>query len=143
MKENLSISLLTDKHIPEIALLGQQLNPKLTLAQLEDYLREMFQFSAYRCFGLFQHQKLVGVSSGWITVRFYSGKQLEIDNVVIDQTLQSQGLGSYFLDWIENWARANHCKTIELNTYLQNAKSHKFYFNNGFTILGFHFWKPL
>ncbi len=42
---------------------------------------------------------------------------------------------------IELWAKNNDCKTIELNTYVQNEKSHKFYFNQGFHILGFHFQK--
>jgi hypothetical protein len=141
MREELTFEILTVKNIAEISVLGQQLNPKMTLEQIQNLLNEMFTLPTYRCFGLFLNKKLVGISSGWITVRFYSGKQLEVDNVIIDNSLQSKGLGKQFFDFIENWAKENSCETIELNTYVQNSKSHKFYFNLGYSILGFHFWK--
>ena len=143
MKEKLTFKILTQESITEISVLGQQLNPKLTLEHIQNYFKEMFEFSTYNCFGLYQKEKLVGISSGWTTVRLYSGKQLEVDNVIIDNTLQSKGLGKQFFEFIENWAKQNNCKTIELNTYAQNSKSHKFYFNLGYSILAFHFQKHL
>ncbi len=143
MKEELTFEILTVENIAEISVLGQQLNPKMTLEQIKNLLNEMFTLPTYRCFGLFLNKKLVGISSGWITVRFYSGKQLEVDNVIIDNSLQSNGFGKQFFDFIENWAKENSCETIELNTYVQNSKSHKFYFNLGYSILGFHFWKHI
>ena len=143
MKEELTFEILTVENIAEISVLGQQLNPKMTLEQIQNLLNEMFTLPTYRCFGLFLNKKLVGISSGWITVRFYSGKQLEVDNVIIDNSLQSNGFGKQFFDFIENWAKENSCETIELNTYVQNSKSHKFYFNLGYSILGFHFWKHI
>ena len=103
----------------------------------------MFEFDNYQCFGLFENRKLIGVTSGWVTVRLYSGRQLEIDNVIIDPSLQSKGFGKAFMEEIEAWAKSNACKTIELNTYTQNHKSHKFYYNQGFRILGFHFQKEI
>ena len=143
MKEEVTFEILTVENIAEISVLGQQLNPKMTLEQVQNLLSEMFTLPTYRCFGLFLNKKLVGISSGWITVRFYSGKQLEVDNVIIDNSLQSKGLGKQFFEFIENWAKENSCETIELNTYVQNSKSHKFYFNLGYSILGFHFWKHI
>lgn len=143
MKEELTFEILTEKNIAEISVLGQQINSKLTLEQIQKFLNEMFSLPTYKCFGLYLDKKLVGISSGWITVRFYSGRQLEVDNVVIDNSLQSKGLGKQFFDFIENWAKQNGCEAIELNTYVQNSKSHKFYFNLGYSILGFHFWKQI
>ncbi len=143
MKEEINFKILSVNDIREISILGQQLNSQLTVYQVQDFLKEMFTYSSYKCFGLFYNENLIGISSGWITVRLYSGKQLEIDNVIIDKTLQSKGLGTIFMNYIEMWAKNNNCKTLELNTYIQNAKSHKFYFNTGFSILGFHFWKQI
>ncbi len=143
MDENLTFKLLTEAHIPEIAILGHQLNPKLSLETIAAYQKDMFQFPTYHCFGLFRNDNLIGISGGWITIRFYSGKQLEVDNVIIDSTIQSKGYGKLFFNFIEEWAKQNSCKTIELNTYVQNSKSHKFYMNLGYSILGFHFWKQL
>ena len=141
MVEQLTFKLLTRANIPEISILVKQLNPKLTLEEINNYQKEMFGFPTYYCFGLFKEKKLIGISSGWITVRFYSGKQLEVDNVIIDNKLQSKGYGKWFFNLIEKWAKQNGCNTIELNTYVQNSKSHKFYYNLGYIILGFHFNK--
>ena len=96
MKENLTFKLLTKGHIPEIAILGQQLNPGLTLEEVKAYQKEMFDFPNYHCFGVFIADKLIGISSGWITVRLYSGKQLEVDNVIINRDVQSKGFGKKF-----------------------------------------------
>lgn len=143
MKKEFKLILLTDKNIVEIAKLGKQLNPKLSIEKIESYLKEMFTFSNYNCFGLYQNKKLIGISSGWVTVRLYCGKQLELDNVIIDNKLQSKGLGTHFFELIENWANEQNFDSIELNTYVQNSKSHKFYFNKGFSIIGYHFQKKL
>lgn len=143
MNEKIEFKILSIKELNEISVLGQQLNSKLTLEQIQLYLNQMFGQPNYICFGVFLNEKLIGISSGWTTVRFYSGKQLEVDNVIIDSNVQSKGIGKQFFQFIENWAKENDYKTIELNTYVQNSKSHKFYFNLGFSILGFHFWKNI
>lgn len=143
MNEKIEFKILSIKELNEISVLGQQLNSKLTLEQIQLYLNQMFEQPNQICFGVFLKEKLIGISSGWTTVRFYSGKQLEVDNVIIDSNVQSKGIGKQFFQFIENWAKENDYKTIELNTYVQNSKSHKFYFNLGFSILGFHFWKNI
>lgn len=143
MNEKIEFKILSIKELNEISVLGQQLNSKLTLEQIQLYLSQMFEQPNYICFGVYFNEKLIGISSGWTTVRFYSGKQLEVDNVIIDSNVQSKGIGKQFFQFIENWAKENDYKTIELNTYVQNSKSHKFYFNLGYSILGFHFWKNI
>lgn len=132
-------SLDSDAIVP----LANKLHPSTDAGKISAYLAEMFNFPTYHCFGLWQGEKLVAMSNGWITVRFYSGKQLEVDNVIVDPGLRSKGVGKFFFTCIEEWANRHDCKTIELNTYVQNSKSHKFYFNEGYAILGFHFQKML
>lgn len=143
MNATIEFVILSKNDINGIAKLGKQLNPKLSEEELQEYLLQMFAFDNYICFGVYQDGQLVGVSSGWTTIRFYSGKQLEVDNVIIDEVHQSKGLGKLFFEFIEDWAKKHGYKTIELNTYVQNSKSHKFYYNQGFSILGFHFWKRI
>ena len=143
MKNDLKLEILAEDKIPEIASLLKQLNPNLTIEVISGFLKEMFALKNYVCFALYNSDKLIGVSSGWLTIRIYSGRQLEVDNVIIDSSAQSQGFGKIFFGFIESWAKQHKCETIELNTYVQNSKSHKFYFNNGFSILGFHFRKQI
>lgn len=143
MESRLTCKLLNDKYISEIAVLGNQLNPKISVEEIKAFQEGMFQLDTYQCFGLFLENQLIGMCSGWITIRYYSGKQLEVDNVIIDNTIQSKGYGKIFFEFIEEWAKQNNCKTIELNTYVQNSRSHKFYFNLGYSIIGYHFQKKL
>lgn len=143
MTDKIEFKILSRNEIEEISILGQQLNSKLTLEETKVYLNQMFEFNNYMCFGALLNGHIVGISSAWTTIRLYSGKQLEVDNVIIDNRLQSKGIGKLFFNFIEEWARENSYKTIELNTYVQNSKSHKFYFNLGYSILGFHFWKHI
>lgn len=129
--------------IDALVPLANKLHPQLPAATVRGFIEEMFAFPTYHCFGLWQDGALVAMSNGWITVRIYSGKQLEVDNVIVDPDLRSKGVGKFFFEHINAWAIANGCQTIELNTFVQNAKSHKFYFNEGYVILGFHFQKKL
>ena len=48
--------------------------------------------------------KIIGISSGWTFIRIYCGKQLELDNVVINKKLQAKGFGKLFFDKIEEWS---------------------------------------
>lgn len=129
------------RDIPELLPLVQQLNPKTSRLVLQQRFEEMFTYPNYHCFGLITQAEIVGITGGWITTRLYCGRQLELDNVVMRNDIQSKGYGTKLLALVEAWARENGCSTIELNTYTTNARSHKFYFNSFFTILGFHFQK--
>ncbi|MCX2678434.1 GNAT family N-acetyltransferase [Galbibacter sp. EGI 63066] len=143
MEANIHFTFLSEDNIEEIIPLAAQLNPNKTEAELRQLLREMFKLENYRCFGFVIDSKLVGMSSGWISIKLYSGKQLELDNVIIDSSIQSKGLGRQFLSHIEKWAKQNKFKTLELNSYVDNGRSHKFYFNQGFEIIGYHFQKKI
>jgi GNAT superfamily N-acetyltransferase len=134
---------LTAPDIDAIVPLANKLHPHMDAEAVRACVTEMFSYATYRCFGIWQNDQLVAMSNGWITVRIYSGKQLEVDNVIVDPDLRSQGVGKYFFEHIDRWAIQNGCKTIELNTFVANSKSHKFYFNEGYKILGFHFQKTL
>jgi GNAT superfamily N-acetyltransferase len=66
-----------------------------------------------------------------------------VDHVYIDDAYQGKGLGKRFFEWIYKYVKQKGCEAIELNTYVQNHPSHKFYYNEGFKILGYHFVKKL
>lgn len=124
--------------------LVQELNPSLQEEVLRSRFQEMFSYPSYRCFGLVDEEdKLIGISSGWLSTRLYSGKQLELDNVVIAPEFRSKGYGKVLDELLEQWARDNNCLTMELNSYVSNNRSHRFYINRNYDILGYHFLKKL
>jgi len=126
-----------------IIKLSTQLNYKIEEKVLIRRFHQMIGMENYYCFGLFEDSKLIGISNGWTTNRFYCGKQLEIDNLVIDEEKRSKGYGNLFIKHLENWCSQRSYETIELNSYVENLKSHKFYLNQGFKITEYHFFKEL
>jgi len=110
----------------------------------DDLLKERFSEMVtqnYECAVVYKGEKLIAVSGMWFCTRHYTGKTVEIDHVYIDDGYRNQGLGKQFLNWIYEYVKAKGCNSAELNTYVQNYPSHKFYYNEGFEILGYHFFK--
>ena len=136
-------SLLSSNDIPQIVSLMEVFNEhKFSAEVLKKRFESMFQ-QHYECVGVFEEDRLIGVTGLWYQTRHYSGKSCEVDHVYIDEKHRSGGIGKQLFAFIETHVKAKGCEAIELNTYVQNAASHKFYFNIGFKILGFHFLKEI
>lgn len=112
----------------------------------DDLLKHRFSemiLQNYECAVIYDGKKLVGVSGLWFCTRHYAGKSVELDHVYIEEDYRNRGLGKQFLHWINDYVKQKGVQTMELNTYVQNYPSHKFYYNEGFQILGYHFLKKL
>lgn len=75
--------------------------------------------------------------------RHYAGKSCEPDHVFIKSHFQNKGIGKKIFKFIFDYARERGCETSELNSYVHNFKSHKFYMNHRYVIKGYHFLKKL
>lgn len=125
-----------------IPLIKELTENKFSDSVLEDRFTEMITQN-YECAVVYDGDKLVGVCGLWYCTRHYSGKSVEIDHVYIIEEYRNKGLGKEFMNWIDNYVKNKGCESIELNTYVQNHPSHKFYYNQGFEILGYHFFKKV
>lgn len=133
--------ILEKENINIIIPLVQKLNGnKDSDAILKQRFSEMINQN-YECVVIYDGEKLIGVCGLWYCTRHYSGKSVEPDHVFIEDDYRGQGLGKQFFDWIYSYVKAKGFESIELNTYVANSASHKFYFNEGFKILGYHFLK--
>lgn len=109
---------------------------------LEIRFNDMFTQN-YECIGVFKGDMLIGLCGLWFQTRHYSGKSCEPDHVYIQPEYQGLGLGNKMFDYVEKYCKEKGCESLELNTYVQNTSSHKFYYNLGYKILGYHFFKDL
>lgn len=138
-----TFKIIEKRNINSIIPLVQKLNDyKQSEAILEERFAEMITQN-YECAGIFDGEILIGISGMWFCIRHYSGKSVEVDHVHIDEDYRGQGLGKLFFKWIYNYVKQKGYESVELNTYVQNYPSHKFYYNEGFQILGYHFHKKL
>lgn len=109
---------------------------------LKDRLQDMITQN-YQCAGIFDEEEIVGVAGLWFCTRHYVGKTVELDHVYILEDYRSKGIGKQFMQWINEYSQSKGCNSIELNTYVSNYPSHKFYYNEGMEIWGYHFFKYL
>jgi len=138
--QNIEIKLIPTENILSIIPLLKEINKITSEDILKQRLLEMTTQN-YKCIGMYSNNELVGISGLWFLTRHYSGKTIEPDHVVINSKYRNKGLGKLLFKWIYNYAQSIGYEATELNTFIHNVKSHKFYENEGYKKLGFHYLK--
>jgi GNAT superfamily N-acetyltransferase len=133
---------LAREELPTILPLIQQLNPHQDPAELERRLSMMIPLN-YHCLAAFEGATMVGVCGFWLGTRFWSGEYIDIDNVVVEESRRSQGIGEKMIAWVEAYGRARGCQMAMLDCYVTKYAAHKFYLRQDYQILGYHFAKML
>ena len=123
-----------------LPLIQELMGHKLEDDLLRHRFSEMFQQN-YESFGIYDGDELIGIFGLWFRTRHYAGKSCEQDHVYILPEKRSKGLGREIFQWIFNYCQDRDIETYELNAYVTNYPSHKFYMNLGYEILGYHFVK--
>ncbi|NML22829.1 GNAT family N-acetyltransferase [Pseudoflavitalea sp. G-6-1-2] len=117
-------------------------NHTISMEVLQERLDEMKNHS-YKCIGVYDGEKLIGITGIWILNKFYNGKHIEPDNVMVLPEYRSQKIGELMMNWVHDYGRSQGCIASELNAYVINDKGIRFWINQGYKILGFHFHKKL
>lgn len=140
--ESIVVRKLLEDELSLILPLIEKHNPKIPPEELGRRLQVMMTHG-YHCIAAFEAERLVGVAGYWLGARFYCGEYMDVDNVVVEEALRSKGVGAKMMEWLEEKARSLGCKIIVLDSYVTFAGAHRFYFRQGYEILGFHFKKDL
>ena len=138
-----TFKILPNKDLNTVIPLVYELNEgKINMSLLSSRFNEM-KSQNYECAVIMNEDTVIGVSGLWFCTRHYAGKSVELDHVYIKPEHRNKGLGKQFMDWIYTYAKDKGCNSMELNTYVQNYPSHKFYYNEGYEIWGYHFYKNI
>ncbi len=140
--DGLIVRELSSEEFPLILPLIEKQNAKIPPVELRRRLEQM-RFHHYHCIAAFDGNRIVGVAGYWLGARFWCGEFLDADNVVVDESVRSRGVGKALMDWLEGKARELGCKLLVLDSYVTYARAHKFYFREGYEIVGYHFTKTL
>lgn len=134
------IRLIPREEMETILPFLQLLDASISKETLAERLTEMFN-NNYKCVGIFDNDKLIGVSGLWILTKYYIGKHIEPDNVIIAPEYQNKKIGNMLVEWIHDYGKKNGCVASELNCYITNPKGQKFWVNQGYEIKAFHYRK--
>jgi aminoglycoside 6'-N-acetyltransferase I len=104
--------------------------------QLNLYIKDLACNSNSLNYGLLIDGKLEAVSIGMIK-HWWQGTNYNIEELCVNPNLQGKGIGSRFLDMIENDIKKRGLAGIYLQTDLDKP-SYKFYKKNGFEELDKH-----
>ncbi len=141
---NVEIRLLGPDDLTAAVSLLTDLNPNVP----EGIVRQRFetiqaQHPHYHAYGAFSGASLIGVAGAWVATKIWCGLYLEVDNLVIDPSHRSSGVGTLLLNALEHRAKELGCNILVLDSYVSNSPSHRLYHRLGYEIRGFHFVKEL
>jgi len=134
------IQLIPQDRLEDIFPLLRLLDDKLTDEVLQDRLTGMKTHN-YECVGVYDGDTLIGISGLWILDKYYVGKHIEADNVVIHPDYRNKGIGEQMMEWIYDYGKKQGCVASELNCYVSNHKGVAFWIKQGFRIIGYHMRK--
>lgn len=113
--------------------------------ELEAYSYELDQMLAHN-YGqtcVYKNDVCVALTGFWIGYKLWCGKYMELDNVVVSAKERSTGIGEVLFDHMKNFAEAEGCTMLALDSYTDNFKAHKFFYKKGYIPRGFHFIQVL
>ena len=119
----------------------RQLRPQLPA----DYRAKMLRVFAGGGRMLVAHSNgnVVGVAVWRSAENTFAGVYLYVDDLVTDSAQRSRGVGKALLSHCERIARELGCSDFVLDSGVQRAQAHKFYFREGLVVSAFNFNKSL
>lgn len=104
--------------------------------QLHEYIMDLVGNRNSLTLGLFENDKLIGLSMGSI-MHWYSGTEYYIFEFCVKTDKQGVGIGTAFLKKIEEYVKSKQITHIFLQTE-RNVPAYHFYQRNGFVELKDH-----
>lgn len=115
-----------------------QLRPHLSEQKFIEAIR-IQQSEGYRLVLIQRNQKVAAVVGFRVLHNLAWGRFCFVDDLVTDQQIRSQGLGTELLDWLCQFARSEGCNRLELNSGVQRFDAHRFYLRYRMFISCHHF----
>lgn len=120
----------------------RQLRPQLP-ADYAGRLADVFANGGRLLLAIDGSEAVRGLALWRLIENTYEGRRLYVDDLVCDEAHRSTGVGKALLDALEAEARRRDCDVLALDSGVQRARAHRFYFREGMHIPSFCFRKAL
>ena len=123
--------------------LMRQLRPHIASADefVERCRRQRAQ--GYRLLALWSARECRALAGFRVTESLVHGRFLYVDDLVVDAGERGCGYGAVLMDRLKQEGRSLGCAKLVLDTGLDNALAHRFYFRQGLLAMALRFNTPL
>ena len=130
---------------PGLVALAEPVHRQLRPALPADYVARIGEVCAggARLLAAVEGDRVAGVALWRVFDNTHEGRRLYVDDLVTDEARRSRGIGRVLLNWLEQRARQLGCGVVALESGVQRARAHAFYFREGFSIPSFSLRKAL
>lgn len=132
----------TDAQIAACFAVMAQLRPHLVEAEFVARVRRM-QAQGFQLASLSDGGEVRAVAGFRLLENLSAGRFLYVDDLVTAGAFRSCGHGARLLDWLREYAQAHGCDLLKLDSGVQRAEAHRFYFARRMHIAAYHFTLPL
>lgn len=115
-----------------------ELRPHLQPEEFLQRVRRQRQIAAFKLAYLFD-EEVKAVAGFRISECLASQKYLYVDDLVAKSTERSKGFGGELFDWLVEYAKAEGCDELQLDSRVQRFAAHRFYLNKRMIIEAHHF----
>jgi GNAT superfamily N-acetyltransferase len=132
----------TEEEVRAVSPVVLQLRTHLSKGELVSAVSRMRR-EGYRLIAAYDDEggDPVGAAGFRVYEMLAYGKILYVDDLVVSEDARSGGVGKALIGWLEEEARAQGCTGLHLDSGVQRARAHRFYFREGMAIYNFHFAK--
>jgi GNAT superfamily N-acetyltransferase len=128
----------SDAQILECFPVLAQLRPHLMQENFVDQVLRQNQ-NGYQLASLRQEGQVVAVAGFIISECLAWGKYLYIYDLVVDESVRSNGYGQKLFEWLIKFAKHHDCSRLELDSGVQRFEAHRFYLRQRMSITSHHF----
>jgi GNAT superfamily N-acetyltransferase len=115
-----------------------QLRPHLTPDSIRERVRRQAA-QGYRLAALEAGGRIRSLGGYRLCDFLWSGRTMYVDDLVTDEASRSHRYGEQLFHWLRELAVAGGCTELHLDSGLQRARAHRFYFRQGMHVDDFHF----
>ncbi|NMH58544.1 GNAT family N-acetyltransferase [Alteromonas ponticola] len=116
----------------------RELRPQFKVDELVTQIKRQ-QANGYILFGAYQQDRCIAVAGCVVSEKLAWGKHLYIDDLVTLDSVRSQGVGERMLNFCIEFAKANGCQSLHLDSGVQRFAAHRFYLRHKLAITSHHF----
>ena len=132
----------TDNDIQACYTVMSELRPRIPEDEFVARVR-MQQRQGYVLVAALEEGTVVAVTSVRIDENLAWGRFLYVSDLVTASNYRSRGYGKALLAWLREFAKAEGCAQMHLDSGMQRKDAHRFYLREGMEILGYHFSEDL